>query len=117
MIAFCCVNIGVVAQSYTTLEEFNYIESGIPTQSSTGQDIYKRGYSVKDLYTMEWTSGAREEYILLKRDLDNSIAGIGCYTTYGWDMCIPIDNYELMKRYRRSIKQFNLQQAQDLHIV
>jgi len=103
----------IVAQGSTTLEEFNYIESGIPTQLSTGQDVYKKGYTAANLYSMKWKSGAIEEYIILKRNHDNSIAGFGVYTTSGWQMCIPINNSELMNRYRKDIKQFSLQQAQD----
>jgi len=103
----------ILAQGSTTLEEFNYIESGIPTQLKTGQDVYKRGYTSGSLYSMKWANGDVEEYIILQRDHDNSIAGLGCYTSSGWQMCIPINNKELMSRYRKDIKQFTLNQAQD----
>jgi len=89
----------------TTQEEYNYIEAGISIQKRTGQDIHKRGYTIKPLYTVSWENGRTDEYIALMRDKDNSIAGIGCFirdknTGKSWNLCIPLGNNQLFAEYK-----------------
>jgi len=102
----------IFSQGSTTLEEYNYIQSGIPTQKRTGQDVDKRGYTLEELETIEWTSGIIHEYVLLKREHDGSIAGIGFYSSTGRAFCIPFDNHELMWKYNEKIQQLSVEQAQ-----
>jgi len=112
LISFFALSL-VVAQGSTTLEEYNYIKKEI-MQAVGGEGIYKKGYTIEYTHGMyrDTSNGDGEVYAIVTRDIDNSIAGIGCYSYDGLEMCIPINNKELMLKYKKDIQQLSQHQIQ-----
>jgi len=99
----------------TTVEEYNYIKSGILVQMRTGLDVQKQGYTLYDITTI--TKDVITFHFKGLERSDESNAGIWVlidhhHANQEWTLCIPFNNPHLINLYENDVKEiFNIEYA------